>query len=217
MKKFYLRLFFSLILITVPQHSYSKTTLYLTFDLCDGGLNYEFINYLIANKIKSNIFVTGKWIIKNSDKIKIFNENTELFKIGNHGLNHKSAVFGAYNPYHLKNIGSKDELRREILGAQKLIDSNFNNTFKYYRSAGSLYDKEALNIINYLGYKAVDFNISDMGYRISEKQLYSELKNIKVNDILLFHLNKTNNINLTKAIMHDLYNLQKDHAFLFLP
>ena len=82
------------------QTKQTDNSIALTLDACGGATDWKILHYLVENKVPATIFVTKKWIDGNPDAVIYLNDNKNIFKIENHGEEHKEAVFKEYEAYH---------------------------------------------------------------------------------------------------------------------
>ncbi len=169
-----------------PHH---KKEIALTFDACSGRYDKELINFLIKNKIKATLFISGRWIDKNSDTLKKLAKNP-LFEIENHGLTHKPLSINCKSAYGIKGTCSKKEVIDEIMKEEYKIYRVTGIKTKYFRAGTAHYDTEAIKIANNLGYKVIGFTVNgDFGATASVKKIYSQVIHAKPGSIILAHMN----------------------------
>ena len=166
----------------------------LTFDACGGlygsGYDKQLIDYFKNNQIEATLFINGRWIDANPD---IFQElkNNPLFQIENHGMEHKPCSVNGASAYGEKGTRSVDEVVDEVeLNARKIKELTGEKP-KYYRSGTAYYDEVCVEIIEELGYQAVNYNIlGDAGATFSENQVKNALLSAGPGSIALFHMNR---------------------------
>ena len=168
---------------------YNKKLIALTFDACSGKYDKELIDFLIKNKIKATLFISGRWIDKNADVLKKLAKNP-LFEIENHGLTHRPLSIDCKSAYGIKGTCSKKEVVDEILKEEAKIYRVTGIKTKYFRSGTAHYDTEAIKIANRLGYKVIGFTVNgDFGATADVKTIYKQVTNAKPGSIILAHMN----------------------------
>lgn len=162
----------------------------ITFDACDGKTDQRILNFIKEEKIPVTLFVTAKWMNKNTEAIEFIKNNASLFKIENHGFNHLEAVESENGAYHLPTVKTEAGLIHEVLDDQAKIEKVFNVKPTYYRTAGALYDKESLKWLANQGFKIGGYTIAaDEGAKASEEEIVKNLSKVKKTDVILMHIN----------------------------
>ena len=170
-----------------------QKVLALTFDACGGlrgsGYDAKLFNYLKSEKISATLFISGRWIDANPE---IFNKLSKdpLFKIENHGLNHKPCSATGRSVYGIggtKNVGEMfDEIELNALRIQTMT----GRKPKYFRPGTAYSDEICVEIANALGYEVVNFSVrGDAGKTYSKKQVKEALLNSAPASIILMHMN----------------------------
>lgn len=171
-----------------------EKVLYLTFDACgdsERGLGYEkaTIDYLRRHNIPATLFLSAMWIDANPD---IFADLAAdpLFKIGNHGAEHKPASVRGFSAFGTKGTASKKELVAEVGGGAGKIEKLAGARPNWYRSGQAFYDAESIKIITgQLGIKIAGFAKKlDAGMGGLEDQVYMAAISAAPGDILLGHI-----------------------------
>lgn len=165
----------------------------LTFDACDGtpdSYDEALIDFLIEEEIPATLFINAQWIEENTDIFTTLADNP-LFEIANHGYYHKPLSTEGESAYGIMGTENVEEVFDEIYKNQKLIQDITNETPNYFRSGTAYYDDVAVEIIESLGLKAVNYNVlGDAGGTFNESQIVSSFKTAKEGSIFLFHMNK---------------------------
>jgi peptidoglycan/xylan/chitin deacetylase (PgdA/CDA1 family) len=168
-----------------------NNTIALTLDACGGTTDWEILNFLKEEKIHTTIFVTKKWIEHNPQTIVFLNENKSLFKIENHGANHKEAIYSTIGTYHLPTVINEQGLEKEVNDGDRAIKDNFHITPTWYRDAGALYDHNSLTWLNQNHWNIGGYTIAgDEGATASKNKIIKLLLNAKPGDVILMHMNK---------------------------
>jgi len=171
--------------------SKGEKVLYLTLDACGGSVDELLINFLIEHKIPATLFISAKWLDKNSETFMRLAENP-LFEIGNHGTKHIPASVSGKSIYGVKGTDSKKSLIEEIMVNQEKIKKLTSKEPKWYRSGCAYYDNEAVKIIKEeLHLNIASFAITlDIGAKLPMQKVYERAIAAKSGNILLAHMNK---------------------------
>lgn len=173
------------------QTKQTNNSIALTLDACGGATDWKILHYLVENKIPATIFVTKKWIDGNQEAVTYLKENKNIFKIENHGEEHKEAVFKEYGAYHLKGIVNQEGLTKEVEEGAKAIEKNFGVKPTWYRDAGALYDQASLTWLKDNQWKVGGYTIAgDEGATASTSRIIQIMSKVKTNDVILMHMNK---------------------------
>lgn len=173
------------------QTKQTDNSIALTLDACGGATDWKILHYLVENKVPATIFVTKKWIDGNPDAVIYLNDNKNIFKIENHGEEHKEAVFKEYGAYHLKGIVNQQGLTKEVEEGAKAIEKSFGVKPTWYRDAGALYDQASLTWLKNNQWKIGGYTIAgDEGATASTERIIKIMSKVKVNDVILMHMNK---------------------------
>jgi peptidoglycan/xylan/chitin deacetylase (PgdA/CDA1 family) len=167
--------------------------IYLTLDACDdraNGFDAELIEFLIAENIPATIFPTKRWIDKNPAGFSIL-ASSPLFRIENHGTDHRPASISGKTVYRMRGTANADELLHELEGAAERVAELTGRRPAWYRSGTAYYDDGAANLIRSMGYRIAGFAISlDAGASLPAEQVYANAMRAKPGDILLAHMNR---------------------------
>lgn len=167
------------------------TSVALTFDACGGKTDWNILHFLVDEKIPATIFVTKKWIDGNSEAVSYLKEHQDIFKIENHGRDHKEAVYEAIGAYHLPATENDSGLATEVDGGDAAIEANFGVKPTWYRDAGALYDKNSINWLHEHHWQIGGYSIAgDEGATASKSRIIQILSHVKPGDVILMHVNK---------------------------
>lgn len=165
----------------------------LTFDACDGtpdSYDEELINFLIDEQIPATLFINAQWIEANEDAFNELAENP-LFEIANHGYYHKPLSVDGESAYGIMGTENVEEVFIEIYKNQERIEELTGEAPDYFRSGTAYYDDVAVEIIETLGLKAVNYNVlGDAGGTFSQVQIANSFNSASEGSIFLFHMNK---------------------------
>lgn len=165
----------------------------ITFDACDGKTDFRILELIKEKQIPVTLFVTTKWMNKNSEAIAFIKENSKLFKIENHGTNHLEAVLNEKGAYGLETVKTIHGLEHEVLDNKEIIKKVFKQDANYYRTAGALYDYMSLNWLKEQGIKVGGYTIAaDEGAKASKEEIIKNLAKVKNGDVVLMHINHPN-------------------------
>jgi len=164
-----------------------------TFDACGGprgkGYDAKLIEYLKSEKIPATLFLSGKWMDANPERVKELAKEP-LFEIENHGLNHKPCSANGRSAYGIAGTKSVDEIFDEIEQNATKIGTLTSRKPKYYRPGTAHSDEICVEIANALGYEVVNFSArGDAGARYTKTQVKEALLNARPSSIILLHMN----------------------------
>lgn len=161
----------------------------LTFDACSGNYDRELIDFLVKNKIKATLFISGKWIDKNKQILKRLSK-INYFEIENHGLTHRPLSIDCKSAYGIKGTCSKKEIIDEVLKNESKIFAITGIKTKFFRAGTAHYDTEAIEIIKKFGYKIIGFNVNaDFGATADTNTIFKQVTNAKPGSIIIAHMN----------------------------
>lgn len=178
---------------SIPPKNGEKT-IYLTLDACGGphssGFDENLINFLIGNNIRATLFLSGKWIDKNPENVRMLAENP-LFKIENHGTNHRPACLNGMTVYGIQGTSSKEELLAEVEGNAAKIESFTGKKPLWFRSGTGYYDRAGIDIITEeLKMLIAGFSIAaDEGASLPPERVYDNIMKAVKGDIIIAHMN----------------------------
>lgn len=165
----------------------------LTFDACDATLDSydeELIAFLIDEQIPSTLFINAQWIEANEDAFNELAENP-LFEIANHGYYHKPLSVDGESAYGIMGTENVEEVFDEIYKNQERIEELTGEAPDYFRSGTAYYDDVAVEIIETLGLRAVNYNVlGDAGGTFNQAQIANAFNSASEGSIFLFHMNK---------------------------
>jgi len=189
----------------------------LTFDACDGSPNSydkKLIDFLIQEEVPATLFIGGQWIKENQ---AIFMElaGNPLFEIANHGYHHKPLSVTGERAYNIEGTKSVEDAFDEIYKNQMLIKELTGSYPKYFRSGTAYYDDVAVEIIQDLDLKAVNYNVlGDAGGTYNKKQIVKAFETAKEGSIFLFHMNQPHS-EICKGVQEGV-RLLKERGFSFV-
>jgi len=165
----------------------------LTFDACGGingcGYDEELIAYLIEMGIPATLFINGRWIEENKEVMSMLAQN-DLFEIENHGYAHKPLSVDGRSAYGIKGTEGIRDVINEIMKNQEAIATFTGRSPIYFRSGTAYYDDIALDILNELDLKAVNFDVlGDAGATFNKDQMIQSARCAGNGSIILYHMN----------------------------
>ncbi len=168
----------------------------LTFDACGwgkvSGYDEALVSYLIEENIPATLFISGKWIEDNPDRL-LFLASQENFEIENHGYHHKPLSVSGRSQYGIRGTASAGEVYDEIFdNAQRMFDLT-GRMPRFFRTGTAYYDDVAVDIAAALGETVAGFSVAgDAGATRTKAQIMAVCENVQSGDILLFHMNRPN-------------------------
>jgi peptidoglycan-N-acetylglucosamine deacetylase len=157
----------------------------ITFDACPTTLPDEYdekvIGILLREKTPATLFLSGRWVEKNQDKVKLLAGQPQ-FEIANHAF---------WHPHLLE----KDDGRilRELKRTQAIIKKVTGNTPRYFRPPYGEVDERVAHIARTAGLTTIQFDIAsgDPDEGLSPQRiLRSVLRDAKGGSIIVFHMNR---------------------------
>ncbi|MGB8337404.1 MAG: polysaccharide deacetylase family protein [Burkholderiales bacterium] len=164
----------------------------LTLDACSGAFDTPMIDFLVGHKIPATLFVTKRWLDKNSSALEQIKSHPELFEIEDHGARHIPAVIGKNrNVFGIVGNPDIEHLQQEVAGGAEAIEKISGRKPRWYRGATAMYDATAMEAIKKMGYRIAGFSVNaDNGATLSKPGIITRLKAVKPGDIIIAHMNK---------------------------
>jgi len=157
----------------------------LTFDACETKSPAYFdegiLSYLIKEKIPFTVFVSGKFGLRNKERLKELSK-LDFIEIENHSFNHFQ---------HMENLTS-GQVEKEVTENENLIFEITGKRTGLFRFPGGNYNKQNIETVENLGYRVVHWRIpaSDPDRHVTKGRLVKwVLYNAQPGDILIFHIN----------------------------
>lgn len=171
-----------------------KKEVAITLDACGGkkgsGADIKLIDFLIANEIKTTVFVNIRWIEANRDMFEKIVSNS-IFEIENHGIEHRPLSVTERNVYTIDGTNSAEKTAYEAEAAGLIIETYSGRKPIFFRSGTAYYDDIAVKILKSLGYTAAGFSLNaDYGASIPKKDIENNIKNAEKGDIIIGHINR---------------------------
>lgn len=163
----------------------------LTFDACEGHTDDRILSTLVDNRIPATIFITAKWLKRNSAAFEIMRAHPDLFELENHGARHIPAVDEPVKVYGIKAAGSPDAVKTEVEGgAQALVAAGVTQP-KWFRGATAKYTPSSLALIRGLGYKVAGYSLNaDGGSLFGAALTQKQFARAKDGDVIIAHINQ---------------------------
>ena len=163
----------------------------MTLDACMGETDMRILQPLIDHAIPVTIFATKRWLDHNPVVIKLLQQHPELFQIEDHGAQHLPAIIGNDHPYGLAPAGTAAAVQAEVMGGSIAVTQAFGTTPKWYRDAGALYTRDAMALIQTLGFRIAGFSLNgDIGASVSGPTAYKRISAAKSGDVIISHINQ---------------------------
>lgn len=165
--------------------------LVLTLDLCPGGFDARIAGFLAAEKIPATVFVSGEWLRRNPEPLGFLLAHPDVFDLQNHGERHLAAVLGGGRAYGLPLAGDEATLRREVAGGAALLTEACGRPPRWFRGAGGLYDRAALELIRAMGFAVGGFSLNaDQGAGLPAATVAARLAAAPAGAVVLAHGNQ---------------------------
>ncbi len=163
----------------------------LTFDACSGKVDTRILNALVEQRVKSTLFVTGRWLKRNPAAIAIIAAHPDLFEIENHGARHLVAISAPTRVFGLRSAGSPAALAAEVEGGAFAIHAAFGHKPTWFRGATALYSKASELQIGSLGYRIAGFSrLGDGGAMYSTSRTTKAFAEAHDGDVIIAHINQ---------------------------
>ncbi len=157
----------------------------LTFDACEtttpSFFDEKVLSFLIENKIPFTVFVTGKFLKRNMQRV-VEISLLPFVEIENHSMNHRQ---------HMEKL-TEVEFRHEIEDLDTLLWKTIGKKSKYFRFPAGNYDAKALQIVEHMNLKVVHwaFASGDPDHNVNPAELRQwVVAKTRPGDVLIFHIN----------------------------
>ena len=163
----------------------------LTFDACMGQADERILSTLVRERIPATIFVTARWLKRNSAAVALFLQHPDLFELENHGENHIPAVDTPALIYGIASAGSPQAVRQEVEGGTAAMVAAGIPAPHWFRGSTAKYDLSAIGEIRAMGYRIAGYSVNGdggslLGAVITEKRIASA----KDGDVVISHINQ---------------------------
>lgn len=162
----------------------SEKAVCFTFDACEtvtpAYFDKDLLNYIIENKIPATLFLSGRFIERNLEKVKAL-AKYDFIEVENHSYSHAN----------FKKLG-KEAFIEDLKKNELFITEVLGRKPKFYRFPYGEYSEENLREAQKAGYKVVHwaFPSGDPDKSLTKEGLVSGVINrVKSGDILIFHIN----------------------------
>ncbi|MCA1932101.1 MAG: polysaccharide deacetylase family protein [Calditerrivibrio sp.] len=162
-----------------------EKVVFITFDACEtktpSYFDQKILDYILKNQIPVTIFLSGKFIKRNIEDIKLL-VTKDFISLQNHSYQHN---------LHMENLSEKDFVA-DILKTSKLIEEITGKKVTLFRFPGGNYNKKSLKLVESLGYRVVhwSFESGDPSKNVTPDMLFENVKkNVKPGSIMIFHIN----------------------------
>lgn len=166
-------------------------TVALTLDACMGAVDHRILDVLVDNRIPATIFVTRRWLARNSEAIALLKAHGDLFEIENHGAEHVPAITDRPLLFGLKTAGGLPAITAEVQGGGAAVEAAFGSSPRWYRDAGARYSTDALVLIAALGYRVAGYSLNaDVGASLPAATVARRIGAAKSGDVIIAHVNQ---------------------------
>jgi peptidoglycan/xylan/chitin deacetylase (PgdA/CDA1 family) len=163
----------------------------LTFDACSGATDQRILDGLIADRIPATIFATHRWLRRNDAALAQLLANADLFGIENHGDRHVPAITDAPTLFGLRTAGTLAAVRQEVEGGEAAILAATGRAPHWYRGAGGLYSRDALELIRQMGYAVAGYSLNaDVGASLPAATVARRVAAAVAGDVIIGHINQ---------------------------
>jgi len=182
----------------------------LTFDACEtktpSFFDDSILNFLINEEIPCTIFLSGKFTLRNADRIKELSK-LSFIEFENHSFN------------HFQNMEKLDDeqIIKEVTETEKIIFKITGKRTKFFRFPAGNYNKKSFDVLINLNYNVVHWSFAsgDADKGVSKKKLYNWIiYNTKPGSILIFHINGRGY--KTGEILPELVSYLRENQYKFL-
>ena len=157
----------------------------LTFDACPTGRPEEYdervIEVLVKEKVPATLFMSGRWVEKNSGKAKFLADQPQ-FEIANHAF---------WHPHMLEK--DDERIARELKRTQAVIKKFTGKQALYFRPPFGEVDERLAKLAAEAGLVTVQYDIAsgDPDPGLSAKRIARSVVNgAKGGSIVVFHMNR---------------------------
>lgn len=162
----------------------------LTLDACSGKTDQRILKALIDNGIPATVFVTSRWLKRNSETVAVMLAHADLFQIENHGARHVPAVDYPARIYGLATAGSPAAVTKEVETGADAVTAATGRAPQWFRGAAARYSQGALAEIAATGETVAGFSIrADDGATLSAAGVEKRLAAARDGDVIIAHMN----------------------------
>jgi peptidoglycan/xylan/chitin deacetylase (PgdA/CDA1 family) len=163
----------------------------LTLDACSGKTDHRILDVLVRERVPATIFVTARWLKRNSEAIAVLKTHPDLFQIENHGREHLAPVDRPMTVYGVHSVGSPEALALEVGGAADAMRQAGFEAPRWYRGATAKYSTSAIRLIEGMGYRIGGFSLNgDGGSMLSAKATERRIAAARDRDVIIAHINQ---------------------------
>lgn len=163
----------------------------LTLDACDGHTDQRILSALVDNRIPATIFITAKWLKRNSAAFATLRAHPDLFQLEDHGARHVPAVDEPVKVYGISAAGSPEAVRAEVEGGAAALVAAGAAQPKWFRGATAKYTPTSLALIRGMGFKVAGFSVNaDGGSLLGAATTQRNLEAAKDGDVVIAHINQ---------------------------
>jgi polysaccharide deacetylase family sporulation protein PdaB len=190
-------------LVPIYQVDRDDNKITLTIDGAWGSNKTEALLELFEQQeIKVSFFFAGIWLENNPELVQ------KILEAGHQIYNH------SYSHPHFNNL-NKDEIISELKKTEAIINKyqNHENKIKLFRPPYGEYNNLVIKTARKLGYQVIQWSLDSHDWMNPGKEyiLQRVVSNINSGDILLFHNNSNNIVEILREIIP---LLKKDYQFV---
>jgi peptidoglycan/xylan/chitin deacetylase (PgdA/CDA1 family) len=184
----------------------------VTFDACEGRTDDRILSTLVENHIPATIFITAKWLKRNSVAFETMRAHPELFELEDHGARHIPAVDVPVKVYGISSAGSPEAVTAEVQGGSDALVAAGAAAPKWFRGATAKYTPTSLALIRRLGFKVAGYSVnadggSLFGAGLTERQFARAADG----DVIIAHINQPTH-KAGEGVVKGLLDLKKKGA-----
>jgi peptidoglycan-N-acetylglucosamine deacetylase len=162
----------------------SSPKIALTFDACPTKLRDEYdekaIDILIREKVPATLFLSGKWVEKNTERVKFLASHPQ-FEIAAHSY---------YHP-HMTKL-TDERVMRELKQTQAIIKTVTGKTPRYFRAPYGEVDDRVVMLASATGLTTIQYDVASGdpdSHLTPQKIVRYVLQDAKNGSIIVFHMN----------------------------
>lgn len=178
----------------------TQRSVYLTFDAgYDNGNMEKILDILKAKDVKSTFFLTGDFLTRESELVKMIDEDGHI--VANHSWGHKNIT--TLNKEELKQELTKVEAKYQELTGKEMV--------RFFRPPAGNFNRESLKMLQEMGYKTFFWSIAYKDWERGKSQGASYayeniMKNLHNGAIILMHTVSNDNVEGLAQIIDGIRN-----------
>lgn len=162
----------------------------LTFDACDGEVDWELLEGLRGLRAPATLFLNRRWIERHPSVVTDLAADP-LFELANHGTRHLPLSVNGTSAYGIPGTVSASDAVEEIWTNQLVLAAHTGVTPRHFRAGTAHYDDVAVRIVQELGMTPAGFTVNgDGGATFSDDDVHDQLISAPPGAIVLAHMNR---------------------------